>query len=170
MDPSYESSTESTIVVHLTLFCGAISLAGLALLLPWDDIWRSWHHHMVTRRANTGMNDKSIKALPSLIYGKSIMPHLATECVICLAEFVGGEDVRVLPNCNHVFHMECVDKWLRSHSSCPTCRHCLHSDGANHIVPTKLYVPEAQTHQPRASQQSGPIIDLEVGVNRQICR
>jgi hypothetical protein len=119
--------------------------------------------------ANTGMKEKSIEALPSIIYGKS-KPQLATECAICLAEFAEGEGVRVLPSCNHGFHMECVDKWLRSHSSCPTCRHYLLDPGctkvANHIQPSKSDAREMQIHRPRASQESGEIIDLECGVMR----
>jgi len=164
--------SESTTIILLVLFCAVISLAGMASVIPWDNIWRSFHDHMATRRANTGMHEKSIKALPCIIYGESIMPQLATECAICLAEFEEGERVRVLPGCNHGFHIECVDKWLRSHSSCPTCRHCLLDPGcknvANNIQPTKCGDSrEAQIDQPRqSSQESGEIIDLECGVKR----
>lgn len=44
-----------------------------------------------------------------------------TECAICLGEFE-GEWVKKLPNCNHVFHDSCVDKWFLPHSNCPPCR------------------------------------------------
>lgn len=29
---------------------------------------------------------------------------------------------RDLPKCHHVFHVECIDMWLSSHSNCPICR------------------------------------------------
>lgn len=162
--------SESTILILLALLCTVISLLGLASIIPWDKIWRSCHDHMATRRANTGMKDKSIKALPSIVYGSKSMLQLATECAICLAEFVEGEGVRVLPSCNHGFHMECVDKWLRSHSSCPTCRQCLFDPGcrkvANHNQTNKPGAREAQFHQPRESKESSEIIDLECGVKQ----
>lgn len=45
-----------------------------------------------------------------------------TECTICLEMIAEGEGVRLL-NCKHIFHSECVDRWLCEHrSSCPLCR------------------------------------------------
>ncbi|XP_009623345.3 RING-H2 finger protein ATL78-like [Nicotiana tomentosiformis] len=77
--------------------------------------------------ANTGIKKKALKTLPVITYTTELKyPGLDTdECVICLSEFAAGEKVRVLPKCSHGFHVRCIDKWLNSHSSCPTCRHCL---------------------------------------------
>ena len=47
------------------------------------------------------------------------------ECVICLSDFVAGEQIRLLPKCNHGFHVRCIDKWLTQQMTCPKCRHCL---------------------------------------------
>lgn len=45
-------------------------------------------------------------------------------CQICCDEFVHGEGVRVLPACSHIFHNDCITKWLTSSSTeCPICRH-----------------------------------------------
>ncbi|CAN6205212.1 unnamed protein product [Urochloa humidicola] len=47
----------------------------------------------------------------------------AEECAVCLAEYEGGEEVRVLPACRHGFHRECVDRWLLMRApTCPVCR------------------------------------------------
>ncbi|KAF3796796.1 E3 ubiquitin-protein ligase [Nymphaea thermarum] len=43
------------------------------------------------------------------------------ECCICLAKYKAKEDVRELP-CSHLFHLKCVDQWLRIISSCPLCK------------------------------------------------
>ena len=51
-------------------------------------------------------------------------------CAICLGEFEDGEKVRVLPRCGHEFHVRCVDTWLVSHDSCPTCRDSVLSGAA----------------------------------------
>ncbi|KFK41655.1 hypothetical protein AALP_AA2G155700 [Arabis alpina] len=32
------------------------------------------------------------------------------------------ESLRLLPKCNHAFHISCIDTWLRSHTNCPLCR------------------------------------------------
>ncbi|KAK5804283.1 RING-H2 finger protein ATL39-like [Gossypium arboreum] len=43
-------------------------------------------------------------------------------CAICLGDFKDGEQIRVLPDCLHFFHVGCIDKWLNLHSNCPLCR------------------------------------------------
>jgi E3 ubiquitin-protein ligase ATL10/75/76/77/78 len=74
------------------------------------------------RVVNTGMKRKALRALPTAVYGAAESKLPSTDCPICLAEFVVGEEVRILPKCNHGFHMRCIDTWLAAHSSCPTCR------------------------------------------------
>ncbi|CAA0830193.1 RING-H2 finger protein ATL78 [Striga hermonthica] len=75
---------------------------------------------------NTGIKRKALRTYPTISYRSSLeMLGQGTECAICLSDFASGERVRVLPTCRHGFHVRCIDKWLNSHSSCPTCRHCL---------------------------------------------
>ncbi|KAI9108640.1 hypothetical protein K1719_020287 [Acacia pycnantha] len=76
--------------------------------------------------ANTGVKKKALKTFPTVTYSSELnLPGLDTECAICLSEFKNGHRLRILPKCNHGFHVRCIDKWLSSHSSCPKCRHCL---------------------------------------------
>ncbi|XP_010922739.1 RING-H2 finger protein ATL74 [Elaeis guineensis] len=76
------------------------------------------------RLAATGLKKRALRRLPVAVYGPGTnIP--ATDCPICLGEFADGEKVRVLPKCHHGFHVRCIDTWLASHSSCPTCRHSL---------------------------------------------
>lgn len=43
-------------------------------------------------------------------------------CSICLSEYGESEVVRLMPECGHMFHMDCVDEWLRLQATCPVCR------------------------------------------------
>ena len=53
------------------------------------------------------------------------------ECSICLTEVNEGQDTILLP-CGHMFHDECVTKWLKIHNTCPLCRFELPTDNADY--------------------------------------
>ncbi|KZV31644.1 hypothetical protein F511_00448 [Dorcoceras hygrometricum] len=42
-------------------------------------------------------------------------------CCICLAKYVHNDELTELP-CSHLFHKDCVDKWLKINASCPLCK------------------------------------------------
>ena len=42
------------------------------------------------------------------------------QCPICYSTFYKGEQIRVMPKCQHPFHARCIDKWLLDHKAiCP---------------------------------------------------
>ncbi|MED6201028.1 hypothetical protein PIB30_091013 [Stylosanthes scabra] len=50
-----------------------------------------------------------------------------TSCAVCLNQMKMEDEVRELMNCYHVFHKECIDRWLdhddNNHNpTCPLCR------------------------------------------------
>lgn len=49
-------------------------------------------------------------------------PNTQTECVICLGELEGEEEVTRTLTCGHRFHTACVSEWLSKDGRCPTCR------------------------------------------------
>eukprot|EP00931_Biecheleriopsis_adriatica_P030671 TRINITY_DN18060_c0_g1_i1.p1 TRINITY_DN18060_c0_g1~~TRINITY_DN18060_c0_g1_i1.p1 ORF type:complete len:122 (-),score=18.93 TRINITY_DN18060_c0_g1_i1:23-388(-) len=51
--------------------------------------------------------------------------HHQQTCAVCIEVFVAGDTQRVLP-CTHVFHPECVDRWLSRRHDCPLCRCSIH--------------------------------------------
>lgn len=75
--------------------------------------------------AARGLDATAIDALPTLAYSEVKGLHIgkgALECAVCLNEFEDEETLRLLPKCDHVFHLECIDMWLASHTTCPVCR------------------------------------------------
>ncbi len=52
-------------------------------------------------------------------------------CNICMETFVAGQFKRCLPNCKHLFHKKCIDKWLKKNASCPICRNTLKEASSN---------------------------------------
>ncbi|KAL5211827.1 hypothetical protein ABZP36_022674 [Zizania latifolia] len=68
-----------------------------------------------------GLAPSALAAIPKFGYRRSAAGGWA-QCAICLGVVRDGEAVRRLPECKHLFHVECVDMWLYSHATCPLCR------------------------------------------------
>ncbi|CAM8967328.1 unnamed protein product [Rhodiola kirilowii] len=71
-----------------------------------------------------GLGEEGIERLPVSVHQSF---DLAKECCICLSEFEDMERIKVLPDCQHTYHSDCLDSWLGTQSSCPLCRVCLKS-------------------------------------------
>ncbi|KAH7548570.1 hypothetical protein ACOSP7_031851 [Xanthoceras sorbifolium] len=68
-----------------------------------------------------GLDAAVLKSLPVFFYSSKTHPD-GQDCAVCLSEFEEGESGRDLPKCHHSFHIECIDMWFHSHSTCPLCR------------------------------------------------
>lgn len=78
--------------------------------------------HQPWQPANTGVDEAIIKSITLCKYRKGDGLIEGTECSVCLSEFEEDENLRLMPKCNHAFHVQCIDTWLKSHSNCPLCR------------------------------------------------
>ena len=52
------------------------------------------------------------------------------KCVICLELFKNGDKIISLP-CIHIYHGECIKKWLLNNYFCPLCKYEFHENGLN---------------------------------------
>ncbi|GAU31997.1 hypothetical protein TSUD_359420 [Trifolium subterraneum] len=78
----------------------------------------------------TGLDASILKSLPVLVF-KSEDFKDGLECAVCLCDIVEGEKTRLLPKCNHGFHLDCIDMWFQSHSTCPLCRNLVSVEYSN---------------------------------------
>ncbi|CAH1413694.1 NEP1-interacting protein-like 1 [Lactuca sativa] len=72
-----------------------------------------------------GLTEYSVEKIPKVAITRDNDVDESGElvsCSVCLQDFQLGETVRSLPQCHHMFHLPCIDKWLMRHGSCPLCR------------------------------------------------
>ncbi|KAF6139912.1 hypothetical protein GIB67_009759 [Kingdonia uniflora] len=77
--------------------------------------------------ARKGLDFSIIMALPVVIFNPKDFKD-GLECAVCLSDLLEGEKARLLPECNHGYHIECIDMWFQSHSTCPLCRNMVSVD------------------------------------------
>lgn len=76
-----------------------------------------------------GIDEATLTTYPKLLYSQAKAAARDKEdavnescCSICLADYKDADVLRLLPDCKHLFHLKCVDPWLRLHPTCPVCR------------------------------------------------
>ncbi|KAI3824235.1 hypothetical protein L1987_05685 [Smallanthus sonchifolius] len=128
-----EASVKSDFIIIVTaLLCGLVCIVGLLAVA-----YCAWLRRRSIANRNTpaqpstnkGIEKKVLEALPKFAYDpakEETGGKLSSgDCVFCLVEYADGDEIRVLPQCGHGFHVGCIDEWLGSHSSCPSCRQVL---------------------------------------------
>ncbi|XP_010534324.1 PREDICTED: putative RING-H2 finger protein ATL69 [Tarenaya hassleriana] len=78
----------------------------------------------VEEEMKLGLDGPAIESYPRIVLGESRrLPRPNNgPCSICLCDYEARDSVRCIPECNHCFHVDCVDEWLRVSATCPLCR------------------------------------------------
>jgi E3 ubiquitin-protein ligase ATL10/75/76/77/78 len=128
----YSNSNDAganTATILMILLCALICALAFNTAIRWflrsDNDSSSDHlRELEEQRKPNKESDMAslVLATTQVYYAGMKLAGAEADCAICLSEFVEGEGIRVLGRCNHGFHVHCVEKWLASHSSCPTCR------------------------------------------------
>ncbi|KAF4374548.1 hypothetical protein G4B88_004800 [Cannabis sativa] len=77
-----------------------------------------------------GLDESVIRSIPVFHFKKTQLSgeneeqekQISDHCAVCLSEFNDEEKLRIIPNCNHIFHIDCIDVWLQNNANCPLCR------------------------------------------------
>ncbi|XP_062112387.1 RING-H2 finger protein ATL70-like [Humulus lupulus] len=96
-------------------------------------------HDLHSFVVDIGLDDATIRSYPKLPYSEAKLKKTNSTsscCSICLADYKATDMLRQLPDCTHLFHVKCVDPWLRLHPTCPVCR--------TSPIPTPLSTPLAE--------------------------
>lgn len=78
---------------------------------------------------DSGLDQAFIDSLPVFMYKEIVGAKESFDCAVCLCEFCEMDELRLLPTCSHAFHINCIDTWLQSNSTCPLCRNTLFNPG-----------------------------------------
>ncbi|KAK4767586.1 hypothetical protein SAY86_015336 [Trapa natans] len=120
------------------------------------------HHHQFILHSPEaeprGLDEWVIRSIPFFQYrsgGKQSRDQDSySECAVCLNEFQENEKLRAIPNCNHVFHIDCIDIWLQNNANCPLCRTSISA----HQMAATAFHQEAQIIAPSPSPQD--LVDI----------
>ncbi|XP_040986793.1 RING-H2 finger protein ATL2-like [Juglans microcarpa x Juglans regia] len=102
-----------------------------------------------------GLDLSVLKAIPVFLYSSKTHPEKPIpECAVCLCEFEENETGRTLPKCGHSFHIECIDMWFQTHSTCPLCRSPVESGHASEN-PAEVVISVSELAGIEAGSSSG---------------
>ncbi|KAF3553622.1 hypothetical protein F2Q69_00016160 [Brassica cretica] len=84
------------------------------------------------------------------------------DCAVCLCEFTEKDKLRLLPTCSHAFHLNCIDTWLQSNSTCPLCRGTLFSPGFSMENPMFDFDDIREEEEERVAEKAMEIQEIVV--------
>ena len=58
------------------------------------------------------------------------------KCPICLQKYKGSDIIKEFP-CKHIFHKNCIFKWLKTSNLCPLCKYDIINDVNNIVLKTE---------------------------------
>ncbi|CAN4081359.1 unnamed protein product [Withania somnifera] len=117
--------------VYPILFCSWLLQLFRFMILATIVLWNSCRYTIVKYNYKEMLNNKSSKFVFRRKKLAGSIDKGSLDCAICLSEFEHGEKGRKLETCKHIFHENCLEKWLMKmdiKASCPLCRSVIISE------------------------------------------
>lgn len=128
---------ESGLIVTHLLYKAALVLAVLRWALAWALRFKN-RTHLASPGNDSLQQSHPVPSSQQIRDGLILttfgdvterMPGVCDTCAVCLSQLRDQDEVRELRNCCHVFHRDCIDRWVdhdhehdENHSTCPLCR------------------------------------------------
>ncbi|CDY27323.1 BnaC04g50820D [Brassica napus] len=133
-EPGHLSSGMLAVIISFSII-GAVTLLGACIAIRVYNSPRRGHSAIAAAAtvrqqpreimvAARGLDQSTIETYKKVELGESrrLPGTNGIICPICLSEYASKETIRLMPECDHCFHVECIDVWLKIHGSCPLCR------------------------------------------------
>uniref|UniRef100_A0A0D3C6K1 RING-type domain-containing protein n=1 Tax=Brassica oleracea var. oleracea TaxID=109376 RepID=A0A0D3C6K1_BRAOL len=133
-EPGHLSSGVVAVIISFSII-GAVTLLGACIAIRVYNSPRRGHSAIAAAAtvrqqpreimaAARGLDQSTIETYKKVELGESrrLPGTNGIICPICLSEYASKETIRFMPECDHCFHVECIDVWLKIHGSCPLCR------------------------------------------------
>lgn len=144
--PAVDLVGKTMVMAVIVLFAVVVFVLGFHLYAK--GFW--WHVPQSPRRRRfafafasgqdgalrSGLDPSVLRSLPVMVFQPQDFKD-GLECAVCLSELAQGEKARLLPKCNHGFHLDCIDMWFQSHATCPLCRTSVASSTTANDDPTE---------------------------------
>lgn len=79
------------------------------------------HNNINISTCELGLNKEVREMLPIIVFKQSFSVK-DTQCSVCLGDYQAEDKLQQIPACGHTFHMDCIDLWLATNTTCPLCR------------------------------------------------
>ena len=87
-----------------------------------DEVISDASEEIIDEFENDDLNEIAIQTYPtSKIKDINKLDEDKKRCTICLEFFKNNDDSIALP-CVHIFHAECIKKWMKKQKICPICK------------------------------------------------
>lgn len=111
---------------------------------------------------NHGLEDSIIWDIPTFRFTRRRYDDQERRiygCVVCLNEFEEEDRLRILPNCGHIFHLDCINIWFQTNPNCPLCR--LSISGTNPSHPIHIIAPSSSPQDNSHSFTGTDLVDSD---------
>ncbi|CAH1448963.1 unnamed protein product [Lactuca virosa] len=82
------------------------------------------YHHQATTTTTILKSHKppSPEEAQNQVFAMPTIMGPSSVCIVCMEGFQSSCKSNKQASCGHIYHFDCITKWLSLHNSCPLCR------------------------------------------------